>query len=110
MFFSCFRAMRRQRLYPEWNKINFPELIVGVPNPIKKEIFKTGNEVKLKGFPVYPGNVLGRAVVITDLKDIDQIQKGDILITHSTDVGWSPCFPLLGGIVTELGGLISHGK
>ncbi len=35
--------------------------------------------------------------------------QGDILITISTDIGWSPYFPLLGGVVTELGGLISHG-
>lgn len=34
---------------------------------------------------------------------------GDILITHSTDIAWSPYFPILGGVVTELGGLISHG-
>ena len=35
--------------------------------------------------------------------------QGDVLITISTDIGWSPYFPLLGGVVTELGGLISHG-
>lgn len=37
------------------------------------------------------------------------IKQGDILITVSTDVGWSPYFPMLAGVVTELGGLISHG-
>lgn len=102
--------MRRQRLWPQWNKIAFPELIVGLPKPINNDIIPKGNGVTLQGCPVYPGNVLGRAVVILDLKDIDILKKGDILITHSTDVGWSPYFPLLGGIVTELGGLISHGK
>lgn len=102
--------MRRQRLWPEWNKIAFPELIIGLPVPINNEVVVKGDGVILQGFPVYPGNVLGRAVVILELKDIDQLKKGDVLITHSTDVGWSPYFPLLGGIVTELGGLISHGK
>jgi len=53
--------------------------------------------------------VLGRACVITDLSEAKNIQPGDILITHCTDIGWSPYFPLLAGIVTELGGLISHG-
>ena len=33
----------------------------------------------------------------------------EILITRSTDIGWSPYFPILKGVVTELGGLISHG-
>lgn len=35
-------------------------------------------------------------------------QRGEILITYATDIAWSPYFPLLGGIVTELGGLMSH--
>ena len=35
--------------------------------------------------------------------------QDDILITTSTDIGWSPYFPLLKGVVTELGGIISHG-
>lgn len=37
-------------------------------------------------------------------------QPGEILITLSTDIAWSPYFPILGGVVTEIGGLISHGK
>lgn len=55
------------------------------------------------------GSVVSRACVITDLSEAKNIQNGDILITHCTDIGWSPYFPLLAGIVTELGGLISHG-
>ena len=38
------------------------------------------------------------------------IQTGDILIVPFTDIGWSPYFPLISGLVTEIGGLISHGK
>ena len=38
------------------------------------------------------------------------IQTGDILVTIATDISWSPYFPLLGGVVIELGGLISHGN
>lgn len=36
-------------------------------------------------------------------------QRDDILIVSYTDVGWTPYFPLLGGLVTEMGGLVSHG-
>lgn len=64
---------------------------------------------KIEGTSIYDGSVLGRACVITDLSEAKNIQHGDILITHCTDIGWSPYFPLLGGIATELGGLISHG-
>lgn len=36
-------------------------------------------------------------------------QAGDILVVVFTDVGWTPYFPLIAGLVTELGGLLSHG-
>lgn len=37
-------------------------------------------------------------------------QNGDILIVEYTDVGWSPYFPMIAGLVTEIGGLLSHGQ
>ena len=36
-------------------------------------------------------------------------QTGDVLVVHYTSVGWSPYFPLIAGLITEIGGLISHG-
>jgi hypothetical protein len=66
--------------------------------------------VRLQGTPVCSGTAMGRACVVRSLEQIGELKHGDILITHSTDVGWSPYFPLLEGIVTELGGLISHGE
>lgn len=36
-------------------------------------------------------------------------QSGEILVVPFTDVGWSPYFPLISGLVTEMGGLVSHG-
>ncbi|KAH7953083.1 hypothetical protein HPB49_004272 [Dermacentor silvarum] len=35
--------------------------------------------------------------------------KGEILVTTATDTGWTPYFPLLAGVVTEIGGPLSHG-
>ena len=43
------------------------------------------------------------------IDDAVNLQPGDILLTYSTDIGWSPYFPLISGIVTEIGGTISHG-
>lgn len=56
------------------------------------------------------GLAKGPARVVVDLLDARNIKCGDILITRSTDIGWSPYFPLLAGVVTEIGGLISHGN
>jgi pyruvate,water dikinase len=53
--------------------------------------------------------VVGRARVVRSLKEIGRIQEGDILVTNSTDPGWTPVFMVLRGIVLETGGLVAHG-
>ncbi|XP_022901029.2 rifampicin phosphotransferase-like [Onthophagus taurus] len=105
------KAIRRRKLYEKWNSLHFPELIYGVPIPEQQSVaFKrTENNLKIHGTPVCKGNIVGRACVITDIKEINLVQSGDILITFSTDIAWSPYFPILSGVVTEIGGLISHG-
>ncbi len=45
----------------------------------------------------------GKARVITDLADADQVQPGEILVTHHTSPGWTPLFSLIAGLVTEEG-------
>ena len=51
-----------------------------------------------------------RARVVTNLRDIGVVEAGDILITNSTDPGWTPVFALLKGIVLETGGMLAHGS
>jgi len=66
--------------------------------------------LKMTGTAVSGGVIKARICVAEDLVDADQIQPGDILITYSTDIGWSPYFPIISGLVTEIGGTISHGS
>lgn len=65
--------------------------------------------VQLNGTPVYKGVVKAAVRVALNLEQAKEIKAGEILITRCTDIGWSPYFPLVSGVVTELGGLISHG-
>ena len=62
----------------------------------------------LAGSAVSAGAVQGRARVITSLADAT-MAKGDILVAPYTDPGWTPLFPLAAGLVTEVGGLMTHG-
>ncbi|XP_018056708.1 PREDICTED: uncharacterized protein LOC108692779 isoform X2 [Atta colombica] len=105
------KALRRRKIYQKVTKFEYPEFSTGMPVPIEPTFDASSYEgcTKIEGTSVCGGSVLGRACVITDLSEVKIIQHGDILITHCTDIGWSPYFPLLAGIVTELGGLISHG-
>lgn len=62
----------------------------------------------LAGLAVSAGTVEGRARVVLDMADAD-LEAGDILVTSFTDPSWSPLFVGIAGLVTEVGGLMTHG-
>ena len=62
----------------------------------------------LAGSPVSAGTVVGHARVILKLEEA-HLNKGDILVASYTDPSWTPLFPLAAGLVTEVGGLMTHG-
>ena len=62
----------------------------------------------LVGLPVSAGTIEGRARVILDLAEAD-LEPGDILVTAFTDPSWTPLFVTIKGLVTEVGGVMTHG-
>ncbi len=62
----------------------------------------------LVGLPVSAGTIEGRARVILDMAEAD-LEAGDILVTAYTDPSWTPLFVAITGLVTEVGGLMTHG-
>ena len=62
----------------------------------------------LVGLAVSAGTVEGRARVILDMAEAD-LEPGDILVTAYTDPSWTPLFVAIAGLVTEVGGLMTHG-
>jgi pyruvate,water dikinase len=62
----------------------------------------------IAGLAVSPGVVEGRARVVHDMSHAD-VEPGDILVTTHTDPSWSPLFVAISGLVTEVGGLMTHG-
>jgi rifampicin phosphotransferase len=62
----------------------------------------------LVGLPVSAGIIEGRARVVLDVAGAD-LEAGDILVTVCTDPSWTPLFLAVGGLVTEVGGLMTHG-
>jgi phosphoenolpyruvate synthase/pyruvate phosphate dikinase len=65
-------------------------------------------EGALVGLPVSAGTIEGRARVILDMAKAD-LAAGDILVTAYTDPSWTPLFVAIKGLVTEVGGLMTHG-
>jgi len=62
----------------------------------------------LAGLPVSAGTAEGRARVVLDISQAD-LEPGDILVTAYTDPSWTPLFLSIAGLVTEVGGLMTHG-
>lgn len=62
----------------------------------------------LVGLAVSAGTVEGRARVILDIAQAN-LEPGDILVTAFTDPSWTPLFVAIKGLVTEVGGVMTHG-
>ena len=64
----------------------------------------------IKGIGASPGHVTGIARVIHDPGEFDQMQPNDILVAKITTPAWTPLFALASGVVTDVGGILSHGS
>ncbi len=82
-----------------------PATFVGAPPPVR--LPPSGGRV-LRGTPASSGLVEGRARVLFHAHEMGTLLPGEVLVVHTTDVGWTPLFLLAAGVVTELGGPLSH--
>jgi pyruvate,water dikinase len=62
----------------------------------------------LRGFAASPGVVEGPARVIFDVAELQTVQDGEILVCSVTEPSWAPVFARVRGIVTDIGGVMSH--
>jgi pyruvate,water dikinase len=62
----------------------------------------------LKGIAASPGRVTGSARVMHGPEEFDQMRQGDILVARITTPAWTPLFALAAGVVTDVGGPLSH--
>ena len=80
-------------------------------------VFLVGSEVmatesgsrRLQGTGTSPGVVTGRVRVLRSVEDGRYLVPGEILVARATDPGWTPLFLKAGGVIMELGGMLSHG-
>ncbi len=99
-----------------------PPPLDGLPEPVARAMAAVGtaigalfgdsqapNEGRLvRGLPASPGVYEGTARVLAGAQDLARIQQGDVLVTASTTAAFNLVLPLLGAIVTNSGGLLSH--
>ena len=81
-----------------------PSFLVGA-----EVIEEASGGMKLQGTGASPGVVTGTVRVLRSAAEGDQLLPGEILVARATDPGWTPLFLKAGGVVMELGGMLSHG-
>ncbi|MCX8181512.1 MAG: PEP-utilizing enzyme [Candidatus Methanomethyliaceae archaeon] len=63
----------------------------------------------LKGIPASQGLITAPIRVLKSIEEIPQVRAGEIIVVPRTDPGWTPVFCKIGGLITETGGILSHG-
>jgi len=63
---------------------------------------------RLKGFPVSAGVYEGPVRVIRDIEELPTVQHGEVLVAAATGSTFNVVLPLIGALVTERGGVLSH--
>ncbi|MED0981570.1 phosphoenolpyruvate synthase [Bacillus paramycoides] len=100
---------KRKNEYKLYEKLTPPRVITSdgeiITGKYKRENLPAEAIV---GLPVSSGVIEGRARVILNMEDAN-LEDGDILVTSFTDPGWTPLFVSIKGLVTEVGGLMTHG-
>ncbi len=102
-------ADKRRKILPELDNLVFEEISFGIPEPLEQEAAIIITEGQLRGIPVSSGVIEGRARIIHSLNDAEQLEEGEIMIASFTDIGWTPYFSIIGGLITEIGSPLSHG-
>jgi pyruvate,water dikinase len=100
---------QRKDEYTFYEKLTPPRVITSDGEIIAGE-YKRENlpADAIVGLAVSSGVIEGRARVILNMEDAD-LEDGDILVTSFTDPSWTPLFVSIKGLVTEVGGLMTHG-
>lgn len=100
------QVKERRTAYRHWFGVIAPDAIAADGTP---QFATPAGATALAGLAASPGRVRGRARVVQDVAEAMALGQGDILVTRATDPGWTPVFPLVSGIVLEIGGQLSHG-
>lgn len=101
---------QRKLMYKGFTQFSAPnEFGRGV---VQSEAFQPSDDVLgdhiYKGLACSSGRVTARVRVLLSIDQMGDLQPGEILVTRFTDPSWTPVLGLISGVITEVGGLLSH--
>ena len=86
-----------------------PKLVYGQPNPSAWKAPVITGQQRLKGIGASVGQIEGVVRVVSSLQQAEAIDRQTIIVVPYTDAGWSPILARAGGLISEVGGRLSHG-
>lgn len=100
---------KRKEEYRSYEKLTPPRVLTSDGEIITGQYRRENIPAEaIVGLAVSSGLVEGRARVILNIEEAD-LEDGDILVTAFTDPSWTPLFLSIKGLITEVGGLMTHG-
>ncbi len=101
-------VMKRYTEFKKYENKTPPKFLLGSRE--FDDILKYNKKSKLfQGIPASQGIIKAPIRVIHDIDLISTVRLGEILVVSRTDPGWTPVFSKIGGLITEMGGILSHG-
>jgi len=100
-------AIRRRKAYAIQEELSFDDIYIG--KPIADVFDVEQKDDVMKGVPVSNGECEGVVHVVCSVDDANTLQKGEIMVARFTDIGWSPYYSIINGLITEIGSSLSHG-
>jgi len=100
-------AARRRKAYEIQKDLSFDDIYIG--KPIASHFDAESSDGVLKGVPVSNGECEGTVRIVNCAEDANLLQKGEIMVAKFTDIGWTPYYSIVNGLITEIGSSLSHG-
>ena len=103
------KALARRRVLEEQKPLRFNDISVGKPKAVEMDLHRAAAGPCSRGRPSAAAELEGRARVVRSVAEANLLEKGEIMVSAYTDIGWSPDHCLIGALITEVGSALSHG-
>ena len=100
-------AVRRRKAYTIQEELSFDDTYMG--KPVADVFDLEENDGILSGVPVSNGECEGIVRIVHSAEEANRLQKGEIMVAKFTDIGWTPYYSIVNGLITEIGSSLSHG-
>lgn len=101
------QTLLRRKAYAIQEELSYDDTYLGKPVADADDVQEEDGQ--LRGVPVSNGVCEGVVRVIYSAEDANLLQKGEIMVARFTDIGWTPYYSVVKGLITEIGSSLSHG-